>query len=641
VRALPTFRSFRARVLTFVLGLLVLVLGAVFLSVQAAHLRAARGHVDEALRLTASAFERSLRTREQILVEKARLLSSDFAFKQAVATGDRATIRSALENHSMRVDADVMMLLEPGAELIASTRGPGRERDARERRSLVARAKEDPFGETSAIRVLGSTVYQLVVVPLFTPEPTAWIVIGFTVDDGLARELQQETGTEVSLLRRDGAGWRSFGTTLREPLRRALERGLEGASPAGRGIRRLALAGQEHVAWVTPVSQEGTPLVAVLQRSLDEALEPFMALRTGLFAIFGVGILLSLAGSVPLAAGVTRPVSDLVRGARRIERGDYGHPVEVKRRDELGTLAASFNAMMKGLSERDQVRDLLGRVVAPEVAEELLSKEIVLGGEERRVSVLFTDIRGFTGLAESEDPERLVRMLNTFLTSVSRAIEGEGGVVEEYMGDGAKALFGAPVAHADDALRAVRAALALRDAMPGVNATLRQMDAPPLEIGIGIHTGPVVAGRMGSLTRLKYTVVGDGVNLASRLEGLTRRYGVPVIASGATRQECRGMVFREVDRVRVKGREQPVAVHEPLGAAQELAADALERVGLHRAALERYRDRDWQGAEAGFALLAERDPQDAVARLFLQRIEALRRDPPGPDWDGVVTLEEK
>src|SRR5262249_7122769 len=204
-------------------------------------------------------------------------------------------------------------------------------------------------------------------------------------------------------------------------------------------IASFAIAGDEYVSWVAPIERGDAPVVAVLQRSLDEAMQPFLALRATLLLIFALGILASLAFSALIAARVTRPVAELARGARRIERGSYGDPVVLDQRDELGALAVSFNAMMKGLAERDRVRDLLGRVVAPEIAEELLSREIALGGEERRVSVLFTDVRGFATLSEREDPQRLVQILNTFLTAVSAAIERHGGVVEEYMGDGAKA----------------------------------------------------------------------------------------------------------------------------------------------------------------------------------------------------------
>jgi adenylate cyclase len=635
------FRSFRARILTFVIGLLVLVQGAVLLSVHLANLRDAHRHVDEAFELTASAFRRSLEARERILVEKARLISSDFAFKQVTAIGDAATIRSALENHSARVGADVMMLLDPSGGVIADTLRLEPHESHSARRSLVAQALTDEFGEASSIQLLRDDPYQLVVVPLFTPEPSALIVIGFTVDDALARALQKETGTHVSLVRPDRGRWHVFCTTLHGSVRTALERALPETPPAAPAIVSLELDGDEYVSWIAPIDEVAVPLIAVLQRSLDEALQPFTRLRATLFGIFAIGIALSLLGGVSIATRVTRPVADLARGARRIERGDYTEPVVVEQRDELGALADSFNSMMKGLTERDQVRDLLGRVVAPEVAEELLSKEIQLGGEERTVSVLFADIHGFTTLSEVEDPQRLVRILNTFLTAVSSAIEAHGGVVEEYMGDGAKALFGAPAAHADDALRAVRAALSLKRSLTAVNAEIAQLGARPLAIGIGIQTGEVVAGRMGSLSRLKYTVVGDAVNLASRIEGLTRRYGVTILVGDSTRSECPDILFREIDRVRVKGREDPVGLHEPLGAPDELGAETLERVELGRVALERLRARDWSTAEARLSELLRREPGSRLYRLFLERIEELRRNPPGPGWDGVFGHSEK
>jgi adenylate cyclase len=633
------FSSFRARILTFVIGGLLLVQGAVLLAVHATNLRGARRHVDEALRLTAAAFERSLAARDQILVEKAHLLSSDFAFKQVAATRDAATIRSALENHSARVGAQLMMLLEPAGAPIAVT-PPLANAGGDALRALIARAEANEFGEASAIQIIGDTPYQLAIVPLFTPEPSAWIAIGFSVDDALARELQAETGTQVTLLR-SGEPWQAFASTLATDALRELEQRLPARVRAGSEIVSLTIAGDEFVSWVAPIDGAGGRLIAVLQRSLGDAMEPYLALRTTLLAILALGIGLSVLVSAVLAARVTRPVAQLARGARRIERGDYASPVVLAQRDELGALATSFNAMMKGLAERDRVRDLLGRVVAPQIAEELLSREITLGGEERRVSVLFADVRGFTGLAEREDPQRLVNVLNTFLTAVSTAVEDHGGVIEEYMGDGAKALFGAPVAHSDDARRAVLAGLALQAALPEINEQIAALGADPLAIGIGIHTGAVVAGRMGSLARLKYTVVGDSVNLAARLEGLSTRYGVAIIASGDTRDECPGLAFRELDRVRVSGREQAVAIYEPLGPAEAIDPALRDRTALHHEALASYRAADWPRAAAAFAKLAEREPDALLYRLFLDRIRELERDPPGAAWDGTFTHREK
>jgi adenylate cyclase len=243
------FQSFRARILVFVAGLLVLVQAAVLLAVQAASLREARRSIDEALELTAGAFQHSLEERRKILLDKALLLSSDFAFKAATATLDQATILSALENHRARVGADLMLLLELSGEVIADTRDAARAGAASELEALLARAREDEFGEASSIRWLGGVAYQLVTVPLFMPEPRAWIVIGFALGDTFARELQRQTRTQVSLLLRRPEGWDAFCSTLAEPARRALEARLSGSPRVGPELATLVLAGHEYVAW--------------------------------------------------------------------------------------------------------------------------------------------------------------------------------------------------------------------------------------------------------------------------------------------------------------------------------------------------------------------------------------------------------
>ncbi|MFQ5415910.1 MAG: adenylate/guanylate cyclase domain-containing protein [Myxococcota bacterium] len=635
------FRSFRARVLTFVSGLLILVQGAVLLAVNTANVSEARRHIDEALKLTASAFNRSLQVREQILREKARLLSADFAFKEAAATGDHATLLSALENHRHRVGADVMMLLELSSQVLADTLHTDAQGTPSPVLPLISEAMDSEFGEASTIQFLDGMPYQLVAVPLFTPEPTAWIVIGFAIHDAFARELQQETNTHVSLVRRESGQWNTFCSTLSIPAQRFLEASLTGPHHETREIVTLELDGDAYVSWLTPMSDVGIELVVVLQRSLHDALQPFLRLRTVLLLVFAIGIALSLVGGILLASRVTRPVAVLVSGARRIEAGNYTDLVDVEQHDELGSLAASFNHMMKGLAERDQVRDMLGRVVSPQIAEELLSKKIELGGEERTVSVFFTDIRDFTTVSEHEEPQRLVKILNTFLTGVSTAIEKHGGVVEEYMGDGVKALFGAPVQHEDDAVRSVRASLELQRSMTAINAEIQELGGAPLTIGVGVNTGVVVVGKMGSISRLKYTVVGDGVNLASRLEGLTKRYGVGIVVSETTREKCPEIRFREIDRVQVKGRRAPVVLFEPVGHDEEVTAEQCRRIDLHHTALGHYRAGDWAAAAVGFGELASLEPETQLFALYLERIERLRREPRNPDWDGTFRFDEK
>ncbi|HKJ25168.1 MAG TPA: adenylate/guanylate cyclase domain-containing protein, partial [Myxococcota bacterium] len=603
-----------------------------------ANIAEARRLVDAALERTARAFGRALGVRMRILTEKARLLSSDFAFKQAVATREAATVRSALENHRDRVDADVMMLVTMDGSLTVDTLHGSIHGGRCPLASPIAAAEASDTGEAHAIAVVDGRHYQLVVVPLFTPEPTAWIVIGFRIDDAFAEELREETGTHVTLLPwRPGA--EAFASTLAPPLRAELVRDLPYASPPGRSLV-VPLAGEEHVTWVVPVPGTAVSeaavgsdaIVAVLQRSLPDALAPYLKLRDLLLQILGVGLGLSALGALLVASRVTRPVAALAAGARRIATGDYETPVTVRQRDELGVLADSFNEMMKGLSERDRVRDLLGKVVSPEVAEELLAHGLELGGEERCVSVLFSDVRSFTTISERKTPQELVHFLNAYLTRSSAVVERNGGVVDKYIGDAVMAIFGAPIGGADDAERAVRAGVEMV-------TTVRAMEEAPA-IGIGINTGVVVAGNMGSRTRLNYTVIGDAVNLASRLEGLTKRYGVGVIASESTRDACPGWAFRELDRVRVKGKDHPVRIFEPIGPNDALRPEALARIARQEAALEHYRAGRLDEALRGFEAATGGDDPVLLA-LYRARIARLRQDGLPRDWDGTTDFDEK
>jgi adenylate cyclase len=256
-------------------------------------------------------------------------------------------------------------------------------------------------------------------------------------------------------------------------------------------------------------------------------------------------------------------VQRLAAGARRIEAGDYQQSVAIPLHDEIGALAQAFNGMAKGLAEKERVRNLLGKVVSPEVASELLKGDIELGGEEREVTVLFSDVRGFTSLCEGQSPKQVLSLLNDYFSAITAVIEANGGVVDKFIGDAVMALFGAPVAQADSAERALRTAFGMEQALVKVNADFAARGLPPLAIGIGINTGKVVAGNMGSPSRLNYTVIGDGVNLASRLEGLTKQHGATIIVSEACARAAPGFTYRELGVVQVKGRQEPVRIFVP------------------------------------------------------------------------------
>jgi len=629
--------------LVLIAGLLLLVQASVFLAVNTANIQSARQQIDDALQITAGQFHKTIEDREQRLLAAARLMSRDYPFKQAYATGEHGTILSALENQAARVSANIMMLLTLDIGVIADTLRPELSAVPFEFPELIERAEENQYGEAADIRFFNGKPYQVVVVPLFTPAPSAWIISGFLISDVFAIDLQKHTHSHVSLLHVPERGESTVvASTLDKQLREMLPVELNKNQWDIDRSRLFSLAGQEYVYLVTTVWGNKTRgVVAVLQRSLDDALKPYRRLRNILMIVFLVGLGLSMAGGVFMARSVTKPVKLLAEGAKKIREGDYSHHVKITQRDEMGELAESFNSMVTGLAERDKVRNLLGKVVSPEVAEELLRKDIELGGEEREVTILFSDVRNFTSMCEGKKPTEVLTLLNNYLTRISAVIEEHGGVVDKYIGDAVMALFGAPLKHDNDPSRAVATALGMCDALSVMNVELLEHGLAPLGVGIGINTAEVVAGNMGSNNRLNYTVVGDGVNLASRLEGLTKQYGATVITSGSTRDEASSYVYRELDRVQVKGKKEVVSIFEPMGLDSELSdklADELER---YHQGLAAYRQRDWKLALSIFESLANAAPETRLYAVYLERIHRFRTSRLPENWTGVHTYETK
>jgi adenylate cyclase len=216
------------------------------------------------------------------------------------------------------------------------------------------------------------------------------------------------------------------------------------------------------------------------------------------------------------------------------------------------------------------VRDLLGKVISPEVATELLEKGLTLGGEEREVTILFSDLRNFTGMCEALTPQEMLAILNRYFTGMAAIVERHGGIVDKYVGDALMALFGAPLSHPDDAERALNAALEMVAALEELNQEWHARGLPTINLGIGINTDVVVAGNMGSESRLNYTVIGDGVNLASRLEGLTKvpEYETKIVISGSTLTKVTNKFqVRRLGEVAVRGKQTVTEIFALLGRA--------------------------------------------------------------------------
>ncbi|MGE5182946.1 MAG: adenylate/guanylate cyclase domain-containing protein [Acidobacteriota bacterium] len=283
-------------------------------------------------------------------------------------------------------------------------------------------------------------------------------------------------------------------------------------------------------------------------------------------AILAVVTVLSVMVGWRLASRMSRALTRVNRAMQRLEKQEYVKVDVVKTGDELEDLANGFNAMVDGLQERDKLRTTMGKYMTEAVVAHLLAGEVELGGKTLEVTILFCDLRDFTTLSEKRAAQEIVGLLNEYFTDMVECVMAEGGVVDKYIGDNIMAVFGAPVARHDDAARAVRAAVTMRDALGKLNERFEARGMPALRFGIGLHTGEVVAGNIGSAKRMEYTVIGDAVNLASRLESKTKEVGTDILISEATFERAKDVVEGEpAGEVHVKGREQGVQIYKVRG----------------------------------------------------------------------------
>jgi adenylate cyclase len=627
------FRSFRTRLLFFFVGLLCLVQASTFLLVDLFNSRNALVQVDAALHDGLRDFSRLLDERSDSLLVAAYLLGSDYAFKEVFAARDHATLISAMENHAFRVYADAMFIVTPMGKVIADTLHPDRLQAPNPWPELLADAKADADWVAKGLAIVDGTPYQMAVVPLEMPDLVGWIFTGFRIND---RFVEDVGFNDLSILHREpGGNWNTLGSTLPDSAAVDLPEQLAHLEQTPDKVVDLRLGETDYVSLVAPLLQRDEHrVVAVLQRTLAEQLQPYQAWRWVHWIVFTAGLLLSTILAMLIARSSTRPLVALAQRAHAIQEGCQVQPVEVDGRDEIAALAQSFNEMAQGLAEKEQIRSLLGKVVSSVVADELLRSKIELGGEERIATVLFADLRNFTSFCERRRPAEILALLNTCFTEITRVIEEHGGVVDKYLGDGVMALFGAPLRHPDDPPRAVATALGIQRAVFRLNQRFGAEGLPSLDIGIGLNTAVVVAGNMGSETRHNYTVIGDGVNLAARLEALTKHYGVPVIASQSTRDAAPEFAFLELDRVRVKGKTEVVSIYQPLGLQTDLDEVTRARLSCHQEALGLFRHRDWQVARELFAdccrLAGGKCP---VAQMYQARIDQYLVDPPTAGYD--------
>jgi adenylate cyclase len=313
---------------------------------------------------------------------------------------------------------------------------------------------------------------------------------------------------------------------------------------------------------------------------------------------------------------------------------------------------SSLLSYLKAEYERREIRGAFGLYISPDFMKELTRNpdKLKLGGEIKKLTIMFTDIRNFTTIAEGMTPEVLIHTMNDFLTPMSDEVLNARGTIDKYMGDAMMAFWNAPLDVDDHERHAVRAALRMRAVLAPINDQLKTRAAAegrtfyPLNCGIGINTGPVAVGNMGSKQRFAYSVLGDAVNLASRLEGQTKVYGVNILLGEKTALKASDFALMEIDYIRVKGKTEPVRIYTVLGDESMVSTGFRAWQARHAQFLAAYRDGKFNDAMEHLDACREMDTTDRMGdyyMVFKMRIQAFRKTPPSLDWDGVYAATDK
>jgi len=309
----------------------------------------------------------------------------------------------------------------------------------------------------------------------------------------------------------------------------------------------------------------------------------------------------------------------------------------------LYTMNMAYGYFVESRSKR-QFTELFGQYVPPELVDQMASdpKKYSMEPKAAELTILFSDVRGFTSISEALKPEDLREYINQYLTEMSGIIRSKyNGTLDKYIGDAIMAFWGAPVEDPQHARNGVLAGLAMQKECKVLNAKFAARGWPTLKIGVGLNSGNVRVGDMGSQVRRAYTVMGDAVNVASRLEGRTKYYGVGILVGEATRNIVKDVIFREVDRIKVKGKDEAIAIYEPVGTELEVDRQGHDELELWSQTLRAFRARQWDLVEANLAKLRSMSPERELYRLYADRLAGFRRTPPHAGWDGVTTFDEK
>ena len=379
--------------------------------------------------------------------------------------------------------------------------------------------------------------------------------------------------------------------------------------------------------------------------------------RTGIILV--MAIILGVIMVLVFAGYLTNPLTRVAQAMEKIiSTNDLSNRVEVEYNDETGKLAHTFNLMVGALEtaynqikryafkavlaqkNEHKIRNIFQKYVPSDVIDQFFENpEKMLVGENRVISILFSDIRSFTSISEQMMPDDLVSSLNRYFTVMVDVIMARHGIVDKYIGDAIMAFFGAPVRHKDDALQSVLAGIEMTEVLKDFNAQQRKLGKPEFKIGVGINYGVVTVGNIGTEKKMDYTIIGDMVNLASRMEGLTKKYHQPLLISESLHQKVKDEVdCRLIDTVAVKGKTKGVKIYT---VKKRLSEEENKAWSLHNTAMDSYYQQDFDKAISYFQNVQKIFPDDYASQAMIDRCRQFKVSPPPENWDGVEIMTEK
>lgn len=384
--------------------------------------------------------------------------------------------------------------------------------------------------------------------------------------------------------------------------------------------------------------------------SVSEAKENQLRILQMNGVLFALATILGLGFFLLLTHRLQRSLGDLLAGTRQVETGRLDVALRVTSQDEIGKLTEAFNHMVAQLKEKERVKDTFGKYLDPRIVSRLIEAQgdSAALSERQPATLFFSDIKGFSSMSESLTASAMVNLLNSYFSVVTREIRDKQGIIDKFIGDAVMAFWTAPFSTGDQhAADACLAALAQQEAIIAFRRELPQItglrrDAPDFAVRMGLATGEVVIGTIGSDVTKSYTVIGDVVNIASRLEGVNKAYGTKIIIEEATYRFAQNAIeVRELDLLTVVGKNEPLRVYELVCRAGERTPELAELHKLFAVGLTAYRAQDWQAAALRFAECVALNGDDGPSRVFERRVQVLRVSPPPPDWDGVWRHTEK